>query len=223
MSTTPSTDLAAHLARVQTSYNTIAGDYAERFATELAEKPLARAMLEAFAELVRAHPGDNSEVADIGCGPGEVSAYLTAAGLSVRGVDLSSAMVALARRRNPGLTITEGSMTDLDLPDSRLSGLVAFYSIIHIPQEDLPGVFREFHRVLAPGGVVLLAFQVGDEPLHFSQGFGKSVDLEFRRLQPNTVLDLLTAEGFEIIAQMLRQPDISEKAPQAYLLVRRAT
>jgi ubiquinone/menaquinone biosynthesis C-methylase UbiE len=61
-------------------------------------------------------------------------------------------MVAPARRSNPGLRFEEGSMTALDLPDGALGGIVAMYSIIHIPRERLPEVFAEFHRVLAPGG-----------------------------------------------------------------------
>ena len=73
------------------------------------------------------------------------------------GVDLSPEMVALARRAHPGLRFDEGSMTALDLPDGALGGIVASYSIIHIPPERLPAVFAEFHRVLAPGGHMLVA------------------------------------------------------------------
>ncbi|MFD4664838.1 MULTISPECIES: class I SAM-dependent methyltransferase [Streptomyces] len=46
-------------------------------------------------------------------------------------------------------------MTDLDLADGSLGGIIAWYSIVHTPPELLPVVFAEFHRVLAPGGHLL--------------------------------------------------------------------
>jgi SAM-dependent methyltransferase len=181
-------------------------------------------MLAGFAELVRA--GDAGPVADLGCGPGRVTAHLHALGLSVFGVDLSPRMVALAGRAHPGLRFEEGSMTALDLPDGALGGIVAWYSIIHIPQERLPEVFAEFHRVLAPGGHLLLAFQVGDEPLHVAQPFGHAVSLDFHRRQPDRVAELLCQAGLVMRARLLREPDdqgdFAEKVPQAFLLVRKA-
>jgi SAM-dependent methyltransferase len=65
----------------------------------------------------------------------------------------------------PDLRFDEGSLTAVDAADGALGGIVAWYSIIHMPPEELPVVFAEFRRVLAPGGHLLLAFQVGDEPL----------------------------------------------------------
>ncbi|MGZ6820822.1 MAG: class I SAM-dependent methyltransferase, partial [Blastococcus sp.] len=135
-----------YLDSVRAAYDTVAADYAELLRTELARKPLDRAMLGAFAELV--HVDAEAPVADVGCGPGRVTAHLHTLGLPVFGIDLSPAMVAVARRTHPELRFDEGSMTALDLPDASLGGLVAWYSVIHTPPELLPGVFAEFARVL---------------------------------------------------------------------------
>jgi len=43
-------------------------------------------------------------------------------------------------------------MTDLDLPAASVAGLLAWQSLIHIPDGEVPAVFRHFHRVLRPGG-----------------------------------------------------------------------
>jgi SAM-dependent methyltransferase len=148
------------LRAIRTSYDTVAADYAERARGVLAGKPLDRALLSAFAESVRA--AGAGPVADLGSGTGLVTAHLHTLGVDAFGIDLSPGMVAQARRAYPGLRFEVGSMTALDLPDGAVGGIVAMFSVIHLPPECRPDVFAEFHRVLAPGGEVLIAFQAGD-------------------------------------------------------------
>jgi len=208
------------LRDTRASYDSVAADYAERFQGELAGKPMDRALFAVFAELVRA--AGAGPVADIGCGPGHVAAYLHDLGLNAFGVDLSPEMIAVARRSYPGLRFDEGSMTELDLPDRHLSGIVAMYSIIHIPPDQLPTVFAEFDRVLAPGGHLLLAFQAGDERRHVTEAFGRPVCVDAYRLPPDRVAELLTQAGLDLFAQLLREPhEGSETDQRAYLLARK--
>ncbi|WP_327584880.1 class I SAM-dependent methyltransferase [Nonomuraea sp. NBC_00507] len=208
------------LRATRASYDAMAVDYADFFRDSLAGMPLDRAMFAAFAELVR----DSGPVADVGSGPGWVTAHLHELGLDVFGVDLSPEMVALAGRTYPSLRFEEGSMLALDLPDGKLGGLVAYYSIIHVPLERVPEVFAEFHRVLAPGGHMLVAFQVGDEPVHRTDGFGHPISLDFHRRQPDQIAELLCAAGFDVDARLLREPrpgTAYELTPQAMLLARK--
>ncbi|MDA8369733.1 MAG: class I SAM-dependent methyltransferase [Nocardiopsaceae bacterium] len=200
-------------------YDAFAADYAERFRTVLEDRPLDRALLAAFAELARA--ADAGPVADLGCGPGRVTAHLHSLGADVFGVDLSPQMVALARRAHPGLRFDEGSMTALDLADGALGGIVAWYSIIHTPPKLLPQVLAEFRRLLAPSAPLLIAFQVGTEPLHLAQPLGHPVSLDFHRWQPDHVAELLHQAGLTVDARLLREPDSTEKVQQAYLLARK--
>ncbi|MEV7804939.1 class I SAM-dependent methyltransferase [Microbispora sp. NPDC088329] len=199
------------------SYDAVAAAFAGRSHDELTTKPVDRAMLAAFAELVpRTGP-----VADIGCGTGHVTAHLHGLGLSVFGIDLSPRMVAAARREHPGLRFDEGSMTALDLPDRALGGILAMYSIIHIPQERLPQVFAEFHRVLVPGGRALLVFQVGDDREHRAEAFGQPISLDCYWRPLERVAELLGEAGFVEEARLLREPDENEKLQRGCLLVRR--
>jgi SAM-dependent methyltransferase len=211
------------LRATRTSYDTIAPDYAERFRDELVARPLDRAMLAGFAELVRA--AGLGPVADIGCGTGRVTAHLNSLGLPVFGIDLSPQMVATARRSQPGLRFDVGSMLALDLPDGALGGVMAWYSTIHIPDDRLPGVFAEFGRVLAPGGLVLLAFQVGDETVHRADAVGHAISLDFHRRRPDRVAELLGEADLEVRARLVREPDgdgdFAEQTPQAFLLARK--
>jgi SAM-dependent methyltransferase len=182
--------------------------------------PMDRAMLGVFAELVRSS-GIAGPVADLGCGSGRVTAHLRDLGLPVFGVDLSPAMVELAKREHPGLRFEVGSILDLDLPDGSVAGALAYYSIIHMPPERLPEAFAEFHRVLAPGGHLLVAFQVGDEPLYLERPLGHEVSLDFQRLQPDEVAGLLEAAGLTVRVRAVREPEPDEAVPQAFLLARR--
>ncbi|MFD7665808.1 class I SAM-dependent DNA methyltransferase [Streptomyces sp. NPDC059788] len=210
------------LLDTRVSYDALADDYVAFARDELAHKPLDRGMLAGFADLVRA--GGGGPVAEIGCGTGRVTAHLAGLGLSVFGVDLSPGMLAVARREYPELRFDEGSMLALDMPDDSLAGIVAWYSTIHIPLGQLPQVFVEFHRVLVPGGHLLTAFQVGDEPLRLEEAFGRRISLDFHRRQPDQLAALLDGAGLPVRARLVREPDtgrFAERTPQAFLMARK--
>jgi SAM-dependent methyltransferase len=88
--------------------------------------PYLRASLALFAELV--HGAGGGPVLDVGCGTGYVTGYLHDAGVAAFGIDLSPEMIAIARRDHPDLRFKVGTMTDLDLADDSLAGVVAFWS-----------------------------------------------------------------------------------------------
>ncbi|TWP53001.1 class I SAM-dependent methyltransferase [Lentzea tibetensis] len=203
------------LDTTRAGWDTAAVGYAEMYAGELEGMPLWRALFAAFAELV------DGPVVEVGSGPGCTTAHLSSLGLDVSGIDLSPEMVAVASRQHPDLRFTVGSMTALDLPDAGLAGLVAWYSIINIPPVHLPGVFAEFHRVLAPGGHVLLGFQVRDEPKHLTSAFGHEISLVFQALSPEFVVPMLVDAGFVEVARMLCAPDEKIATPTAHLLFRK--
>jgi ubiquinone/menaquinone biosynthesis C-methylase UbiE len=150
-----------------------------------------------------------------------VTVVLNRLGLDAFGIDLSPGMIALARRTYPELRFDVGSMLALDLPGASLGGLLAYYSIIHIPLERRSEVFTEFHWVLAPNGQLMLAFQIGDDRGHRAEAFGKSVCLDWYRQQPDEVAELLTLAGFEVWATIARQPDATENTPQGCILARK--
>lgn len=138
------------------SYDRVAARYAEAIGDELDHRPLERGLLDAFASLL----GPDARVADIGCGPGHVTAYVASRGLAASGVDLSAGMIDLARTRYPGLTFEVGSMLALDLSDGALDGAFAWFSVIHLTDDDRPLAYAEFARVVRPGGWLLVGFHV---------------------------------------------------------------
>ncbi|MFB7630294.1 class I SAM-dependent methyltransferase [Streptomyces sp. NPDC056149] len=191
-----------YLAAVRESYDSIAGAYAEVVKKPVELDPVSRAVLGAFAEFVRV--GERGPVADLGCGPGHVTAHLVELGVPAFGIDLSARMVELARRAHPGVGFTVGSMTALPLPDDGLGGILAYYSTHHTPPEALPTVFAEFHRALAPGGQMMLAGQVGNRerrrPTH-AYG-GHPVSYESHRLPLERIAELLGRAGLVVTARL---------------------
>jgi SAM-dependent methyltransferase len=210
-----------HLQTTRASYDTVAVDYDRLLRDQLANMPFDRAMLGVFAERVLESGG--GLVGDLGCGPGRVTTHLDKLGLDVFGVDLSPGMVAVARRTYPALRFDVGSMTGLDLEDGSLAGAVAWYSTVHTPPGELPVVFAEFQRVLAPGGHLLMAFKVGDGCVHLDHAYGHDLSLDVYRFPPEQISELLGSAGFVEVARLVRAADEKHEATaQAYLLARRA-
>lgn len=137
-----------YLDPIRQSYDAVAADYARTVKDPSELDPLSRAVLGAFAELVTS--ADLGPTADVGCGPGKVTAYMTGLGVSAFGVDLSPRMVGLGRAAHPELRFDVGSMTALETGDGELGGILAFYSTHHLPAESLPGVFADFHPASVP-------------------------------------------------------------------------
>ncbi|BCJ34154.1 methyltransferase [Actinocatenispora thailandica] len=206
------------LADVRRSYDTVAVSYAEFVRDALGGEPHLRTALASFAELVRAAGG--GPVADVGCGPGHLTSHLRGLGLDAFGVDLSPGMIDVARRAHPGLRFDVGSMTDLDLGAASVTGLLAWWSLIHVPDEEIPTVLGEFRRVLRPDGALLLGFHVGDGSRLKTQGYGgHPMQVHVHRRRPARVSSWLRDAGFVVEAELLLAP--GSPAPGAVLFARR--
>lgn len=210
------TGISSRLAAAAEAYDAVAVRYADFVRGELDQLPLDRAVLAAFADSVRTAGG--GPVAELGCGPGRITAHLQDLGLDVFGLDLSPAMIGLARSTYPGLRFEVGSMDALDLADGELSGIVSWYSIIHAVPRELPGYFAEFGRVLAGGGRLLVAFfESAGGPV---EAFGHTVAPAFR--WPIDDLAALAVEaGFAEVGRMSREPREQERFRRGHLLLRK--
>jgi len=185
---------------VRQGYDAVAEDYAAHFGDELDGKPLDRALLAALIEQTES----GMPIADLGCGPGHVAAWLAQHGATAVGIDLSPEMVAVARRDHPEVEFRVGDLLSLPAADAEFGGIVACYSIIHLEPAELAVAFAEMRRVVRPGGLLLVSFHAGTEVRHRSQWWGHDVELDFRFLEPDVVARELERAGFVVQARVER-------------------
>lgn len=216
--------LAESARRIEAAYDTVARPYATRMRGELAGKPLDRALLAAVVEMV-----DGGVIADIGCGPGHVTAYLGELGADVIGIDLSKSMIDIAREDHPHIPFYVESMTAMSRDDESIRGAVLLFSIINLSPGDRDAAMAEVYRVLEPGGVALVSFHIRSDEFdpgeveHVTTWFGASVDLEGHFIDPDVVMDEMTRAGFDVVSVTTRMPHpgIEVQSERAYLLAQK--
>jgi SAM-dependent methyltransferase len=87
---------------------------------------------------------------DVACGPGMVSAAASVRGCAVIGLDFSSAMLAVARKRYPEIDFRQGDAEALPFSEGSFDAVVCNFGLHHFPHPER--AVAEVHRVLVPGG-----------------------------------------------------------------------
>lgn len=210
------------VATTRAVYDATAELYVQSVGTEVDpafEGPVDRAFLTAFVELAAPNGGP---IADLGCGPGRVAAFLAAHHLDVVGMDVSPAMVAIARQVHPTISFAAGSLHALPFADGSLAGAACWYSLIHTAPDDLEPVFAELGRALCDGAELLLAFQSGDgECVRRPDAHGTGLPLVSHRHSPPQVVEALGEAGLHVHARGEREPALEhETTPQTFILAR---
>jgi SAM-dependent methyltransferase len=174
---------------VAAGYDSVAETYAaqrDRFAHT--------GLLAAFAALVK--PG--GLVLDIGVGSGlPVAAHLLDSGFRVVGIDVSGAMLGLARRNVPAAALARMDLTHLAFAPLSFDGAVAFYSLFHVGREHHAGVLAALASVLRPGAPVL--FSVGGEAWEGVEDF-HGARMFWSHFAPQTYLEMVAAAGFASVS-----------------------
>lgn len=209
---------------IAASYDAVAEHYAADYADELSRKPFDRELLTRFAGLIPR----SGRVCDIGCGPGQIARFLAELGLDAMGLDVSQAMVEVARRLNPGMTFERGDMLNLQFADAGLAGITAFYSLIHIERARVSDAFAELHRVLGTGGHMLISFHAGEGEAHVDQYYshdnreGPKVALHVTFFSLEEMQRNVEAAGFIIEERLDREPyQFEYPSRRAYILARK--
>lgn len=128
-------------------------------------------------------------------------------------------MIAKAQELNPGIVIRVGSMAGLPERD-RWGGIVALYSVIHVPRGEQVAMSANWRSALRPGGLVPVWFHLGTEDRYLDEFFGQRVSIDFFFCMPAEVAERLAVAGFVVIDTHERDPypDVEATNRRAYLL-----
>ena len=209
--TSPTADLEAALRdgaevrdeRVRATYSKVALTYADEVTDELDDLPFERWLLSRVA-YAAAGP-----IADVGCGPGHVTAWLVEEGYDASGFDVTPAMVEQARARFPELSFEVADLRRLLKPPTAegWGAVLALYSLIHLAPSELPGAIGALARTLLPGGSLLLGLHAGPGLKHLETWWEhEGLDLDFVLHDSDQVVAAVRAAGLTEIESYVRGP-----------------
>ena len=197
------------------TYDVAAERYAATFAGELDGKPFDRELLDRYAAAL----AGRGEVWDVGCGAaGHLTRYLADRGVAASGADISPGSVAVARRCQPGLTFRVADMCQLPAGTGSLAGVLAFYSMIHLPRPRIPAALAEFRRVLGPGGALLAAMHGGTGETGSDAAFGLPVAVRATLVTLDEMTAMAASAGFTVRERHERAPYPGEYPSQRLYL-----
>lgn len=203
-------------SNIADGYNRTAGNYADKFLDELSHKPFDRMLIKAFAS-ENCHKG---RLIDLGCGPGQVTKFVYECGLKeITGIDISSAMISIAKEINPLMQFEVANILQLPFPDRTFGSAIAFYSLIHFDYNELKQALKEIKRVLVQDGELLMSFHIGNNNIHLENFLDHQVSMDFHFFETEQIRGLLTGEGFNIIDTIERYPykEIEYQGKRAYI------
>jgi len=156
---------------VRAAYDVAAEAYAEAFADDLLDLTVDREVLDSATQRITGP----EPVLDLGCGPGQVGQYLAQRGLRVVGLDLALQMLLVARRRTGNRCLACGDMRSIPFCAGSFSGVVAFYSVHHLPRPALRTALVEIRQILTPAGLLVVATHLGESEVYASTFLGHEI------------------------------------------------
>lgn len=164
-------------------------------------------------------------VLDAGCGTGlPTTRQLLDAGFEVTGIDISEAMLALARRNAPEADLRLLDLTAIGQELGRFDAVVAFFSLLMIPRAEITVALARLRDVLAEGGLLVLGMveaDLDDVPIDFL-----GMPIRVTGYPRDELAQVVLSAGFEILqASDLSYAPASTQAPpevQLFLYCHRA-
>jgi SAM-dependent methyltransferase len=195
---------------IRQAYATKAREYVELFGSSDKVHADDLSLIEHYLSL---RPG---AVLDIGSGPGHLTEYLRTLNVDACGIDLVPQFIDHARNTYPDGRYELGSFRQLAVANGSVFGILAWYSLIHVPPEDLAGVLVELRRVTANGATLVIGFFDGDR----LESFEHAVATAYYWPVDQLAAQLQDAGFIEI--ERLQRPGVNEpgRRPHAVLVAR---
>ena len=119
---------------------------------------------EKYFENTKSHPRNvplfisllsGKKILDAGSGPGHDTKMFSDMGYDVTGIDISTKLLDVARKKFPHCSFVEGDLLSLRFDDQTFDGIWSQASLLHLETVDeVKNALNEFHRVLKPHGIL---------------------------------------------------------------------
>ena len=144
---------------------------------------------------------EDAEVLELGCGDGLPTTRQLAERFTVTGVDISSKLLSIAQRNVPTGKFVHADMTEVEFESGSFDAVAAFYSLIHVPRDELPALLKSIDEWLRPGGLFVATMGTVSEEVGFEEDWlgvpicWSSYDAETnKRLVEESGLHIISAE-----------------------------
>lgn len=189
-------------------------EYLSEYRDELIKKPYDKDFLVRFIEKIL----PNGEILDIGCcSAAQQARFFLSNGFKVTSIDLSEKCIETAKRNFTGIEFKQMDMTEMDFEKDSFDAINAFYSIIHIPNEKLDGLFAEMNKILRKKGKLAITVHTGDFYGYFEEN---GIPVFYRTYTKKELIDILTNHGFQVLDIQQREPiyDFEFQSDRIYLI-----
>lgn len=180
---------------VKKDYDIIADEYSAEFGKIYEDLEI----VEEFMSKLK----PNSEILDLGGGTGKLTDLFIKKGYKAICYDFSKEMMKKAKAFYPKIPYILDDMINMKthFKNNTFDGIIAFYSLFHIPKEELENVFKSISDLLKKDGVLCFVVQIGNGEYYIDEPYlkeaGKEV-LYFNFFTEDSINNLLVANGFEI-------------------------
>ena len=182
-------------------YDTISALYANKF-----NKPTDN--IDDFLKLIV----EKGKILDAGCGTGVDVAYMASKGFEVTGVDLSEKMLNIARENNPNTNFIKGDIRQLNFEPNTYDGIIASFSLIHVPKKDIDTTVENFYEFLKPNGIIYIGLQEGEsQELLITEPLKPDEKIFLNIISTDEIKGMLTKAGFTILEEYSRPSENKEE------------
>lgn len=199
-------------AKVIQIYDQVAEEYARRYDHLESEEDLV------FLNTFLAHLKPGSHIVDLGCGTGYSTGHFQKKAMVAEGVDLSSSMIAVAKRNYPDIDFFHEDLRTFE-PKSPADAVWAGYCLFHLERADFERTLDKIRGYLKQGGVFGLVMQEGEGELEANEPLLPGGRIYVHLYTEQELADLLKQHGFEVVEKKVKKPMYEMEFPYNKLLL----
>jgi len=162
-------------------------------------------------DLVDSLPPD-ATVLDVGCGDG-MRTLARMGEVRAVGLDVATRQTRLAAENVPSAHVLQGDMLSIPLDAESVDAVTAYHAVFHTPRDRHEAVYREFARVLRPGGRVLMTVGSSASETVRRNWLNTGESMFFSSPGKRATVSQLESAGFDVVWQRRVDDPLGSSVP----------